>query len=343
MDRKDKKNDTVDENLRRLTNDVTLSVNRNKDGTSQKEQVEQLMQAENDFKESILHLKQSTVIYQKFLNLIRQKNRNILSARPYFREKGTVFSKSITPAIKTADIETLKTFNINFQFIKFIYENWLGPFPKKAKQLYDNVEKYRTLLIENNMPLAINRAKLFFRKTPKAHLSLVDMVSISSMGLVSGVDKWSGPYSTVFRSVIIGRAVGNLIDSYSETILHFYPLDKKIIYRANSIRGRQGVEDMETLTRLVNESFEADRKEGKSAPKGDLTVSELNNLMSSISISSADTANEGTLTVYDYTISDDMDPEEVIGNREEKMIMLSTMKSLPLLHRKILKLKGLKF
>src|SRR5271157_3994970 len=244
---------------------------------SQRRQVEELLDAEKKFKENILKYRQSTEIYKKFLQRVCIKNRNILSARPYFRETAKSFSKNITPSIKESNIEVLKTFDINYQFIKFIRDSWLGPFPKRAEALYNRVHYARNLLIENNMPLAINRAKLFYRKTPRSHLTLIDLIGICGMGLAAGVDKWCGAYSPVFRSVCIGRMVGNMIDNYSETLLHFYPSDKRILYKANSIRGRKGIEEMGDLTNAINSAFEEDAKDiveedgnikkGKSVPK----------------------------------------------------------------------------
>jgi hypothetical protein len=218
----------------------------------QKMQVEELLDAEKKFKENILKYRQSTEIYKKFLQKVCIKNRNILSARPYFRETATSFSKNITPSIKDGNIEVLKTFDINYQFIKFARDNWLGPFPKRAEALYNRVHYARKILIEQNMPLAVNRAKLFYRKTPRSHLTLIDLIGICSMGLAAGIDKWCGTYSPVFRSVCIGRMVGNMIDSYSETLLHFYPSDKRILYKANSIRGRRGIDEMGNLADAVN-------------------------------------------------------------------------------------------
>src|SRR5581483_1403548 len=241
---KTKRQEAFDDSFYRLAGEVTKALEKNRDGSLQKEQVEELLDAERKFKETILKYRQSTEIYKKFLQKVCIQNKNILSARPYFREIATSFSKHITPAIKVRDVETLKRFDINYQFIKFIRDAWLGPFPKRAEQLFQRVHKARTILIENNMPLAINRAKLFYRKTPKSHLTLMDFIGICGLGLAAGVDKWSGEYSPVFRSVCIGRMVGNMIDSYSETMLHFYPSDKRILYKAHTIRARQGIEDI---------------------------------------------------------------------------------------------------
>lgn len=347
---KPKRQERFDDSFYKLAAEITKAIERNKDGTTQEQQVEELLDVERKFKNTILKYKQSTQVYKKFLQRVCVQNKNILSARPYFRETAVSFSKKITPAIKASStvdsveaIETLKTFDINYQFIKFIKESWLGPFPKRAEQLYQRVHKARTILIENNMPLAINRAKLFYRKTPRSHLSLMDLIEICSMGLAAGIDKWCGKYSPVFRSVCIGRMVGNMIDSYSETTLHFYPSDKRILYKANSIRGRRGIDDITELANAVNESFKQDELEGKSIPKGEITPSQLSELMSAASTVSADsTVNDEGYGVYSYTMDENQDIEGSMIERDATNRMLMLAKKLPLMHRKVLRLKGIR-
>lgn len=340
---KQKRQEGFDDSFYKLAAEVTRALERNKDGSLQEDQVEELLDAERKFKETILKYRQATEIYKKFLQRVCIQNKNILSARPYFRETAVSFSKRITPAIKESDIESLKKFDVNFQFIKFVKDHWLGPFPKRAEQLYNRVFVARTKLLENNMPLAINRAKLFYRKTPRSHLTLMDLIEICAMGLAAGIDKWCGKYSPVFRSVCIGRMVGNMIDSYSETMLHFYPSDKRILYKANSIRGRTGIDDIEELTRAVNESFKQDEAEGKSIPKKNITVSELSALMSAASTVSADaTVNDEGFGVYHFTPDAAPDAESVLIERESTNKMLSLAKKLPLIHKKVLRLKGIR-
>lgn len=363
MQQKTKRQEGFDDSFYKLAAEVTRALERNKDGSLQQDQVEELLDAERKFKETILKYRQATEIYKKFLQLVCVQNKNILSARPYFRETAVTFSKKITPAIKIATftakkegkgldfskdqvkeaLDTLKTFDINFQFIKFVKESWLGPFPKRAEQLYQRVYVAREKLLENNMPLAINRAKLFYRKTPRSHLTLMDLIEICAMGLAAGVDKWCGKYSPVFRSVCIGRMVGNMIDSYSETMLHFFPSDKRILYKANSLRARQGIDDIVELTKAVNESFKKDELEGKSIPKKNITVSELAALMAAASTVSADaTVNDEGFGVYHFTPDNALSAEEAMIERESTQQMLDSVKNLPLLHRKVLRLKGIR-
>lgn len=340
---KPRRQEGFDDSFYKLAGEVTKALERNKDGTIQQEQVEELLDAERKFRDTILMYRQASEVYKKFLQKVCIQNKNILSARPYFRETAVSFSKRITPAIKEENIELLKTFDINYQFIKFIRNSWLGPFPKRAEQLFQRVHKARTRLIEDNMPLAINRAKLFYRKTPKSHLTLMDFIGICAMGLAAGIDKWCGTYSPVFRSVCIGRMVGNMIDSYSETMLHFYPSDKRVLYKAHTIRGRRGIDEINELTDAVNKSFKEDELEGKSIPKNEINVSELSSLMSAASTVSADaTVNDEGYGVYHYTMDPTQDIEESYIEKESTNRMLILARKLPIIHRKILKLKGVK-
>jgi len=171
----------------------------------------------------------------------------------------------------------------------------------------------------------------------------MDFIGICGMGLAAGVDKWSGAYSPVFRAVCIGRMVGNMIDSYSETTLHFYPSDKRILYKAHSLRSRLGIDDMAELTEAVKQAFKEDALEGKNVPKTKLDVSELSALMSAASTVSADaTVNDEGFGVYQFTIDADKDVENDYIEQESTKQMLSLVRDLPTLHKKVLQLKGIK-
>ena len=317
-------------------------IEHNENGTSQKEQVEALLSAEREFKDEICKRKQSTKIYRKFLQKICVENKNILSARPYFRVGAKRFSAEVTPAIKKEDIEVLKTFDINFRFVHFIKKQWLGSLPAKAEQAYQKVYKIRQALIENNMPLAINKAKKFFKSVPRSHIDLMDMISICAIGLATGVDKWDGPYRRVWISCCIGFMTGFLIDAYSETMIHFYPNDRKFLYKANKLRARLGISEPGALAEAVNESFKADELEkGFKAPKYDIQESELFNLMNAASPVSTDSVvGEDGYGVYSFTMDPNQDIEFNYIQMESTAQMLSHSKQLPLIYRKILKLKG---
>ncbi len=334
--------DSHDPAFAQLAQEIARAIERNKDGTTQKQQFEELIAAETAFHQHLLsNPKIATEIYKRFIQEIRLVNKNILSARPYFRETADNFSLNITPALKLDNPEAIKAFAINFHMVKFAKDKWKGLWTKKCEALFRRVERARTVLIENNMALAVNRAKIFYRKTPKGHLTFLDMIEISSMGLAAGVDKYCGPFKKNFIGVCIGRIVGNLIDAYSETVLHFYPADRRILYRANSIRGRQGITDIPELTKAVNDSFAADLLEGKTAPPK-ITESNLAYLMSAASLISSDSnVGEEGFGIYNYTADNKESVETVLSNKQETLTMVILARKLPIINRKILRLKGI--
>ena len=321
----------------------------------QEAQVELLYSLEQKFKYHIQKYQQCVTIYKKFVHFIVNENGNILSARPYFREKAPVFSSKITKAIKgslsedkgeaNAAIRDLMTFNINFQLIKFIVDNWKGKVPERPRRYYNDFIEARRILIENNLPLAINRAKLFYRKTSKSHLTLLDLIDICTYGLISGIDKYVGRYDRVWRSVCIGRMVGYMIDEYSKTFLRMFPTDKKILYRANALKHRLKIEDIEELTKAINESFEKDKREGKNIPKLPITEVHVRTLLNGSSYVSADTKMGGEeedegLSVYDYTADANADVEESTIKSNLMEMIYDASEDLTVIERKIIRLKG---
>ncbi len=338
---------THDRHFQELASRVKGAIDKN-DGLigDQKEQVDLLFSLERKFKFYVQKYQKTADIYKQFVLFILNEEENILSARPYFREKAAVFSEEITCAIKNSDIQTLMKFNINYQLINFMAKRWGGPFPIRVQRYYDDFLEARRVLIENNLPLAINRAKLFYRKVPKSHLNLLDLIDICTCGLISGVDKYSGPYTKVWRSVCIGRMVGNMIEEYSKTFIRMYPTDKKILYRANSLKYRLKIENTIDLTNAVNESFIDDKREGKKIPNLPISEVHIRTLMNGSSYISADVRSNdenedgsGGGNIYDYTASPDNVEDNVI--KKDLMNKINNAShDLEVIERKIIRLKG---
>lgn len=342
-------NELFQNSLHWIANEVTKTLEKNDDGSDQKKQVEGLIKLEKQFRKEILkHRVQTREIYFQFIRMIVGENRNILSARPYFREKSNVFNAHIAPAIREANIWRLSKFHFNFMFMLFVKSNWKGGFPQEVDRLYRETEKARKVLIENNMPLAINRAKLFYRKVPRSQLDLMDIIGIAAQGLINGIDKYVGKYTKVFRSVCIGRMTGDIIDNYSDTVIRFYTNDRQILYRANSLRHRYKVEDVRELTKIVNKSFAEDRSKGVKVPS-DVTPEELYNIMTAASIFSLDQpykddsdGKEVTLggTYFENNYNKENSPEEILILEERCDNIRKAIDSLPLINQKVLMMKG---
>lgn len=301
----------------------------------QKAQVERMMELEKNFKKNINSYKQSDKIYQKFLMYIKIERGNILTARPFFREDSRTFGTYISPAFKKDDVQRIKDFNINYKFMKFVIENWRGNLPAKALKNWNEHQYIRQKIIENSMPLAINEAMKFYKAVPKSHLTLMDMINASMSGLCIGVDKWVGPFRTVFRSVCIGRMKSNIMELYNQTSLHYYPSDKKIIYKANLLKSREKIEDSEVLLDAIN-GYLKDNDD-----KRQLEMYELENLLNGSDMKSVETEiDEEGFSVYDTYFEE----ENIVESTMEKADLLKNVlvqcKNLKIIERKIIKLKG---
>lgn len=336
----------TDREFQKLTEKIKNAINDNEGLIGdQQAQVEKLVSLERKFKNDICKYSKSNDVYAAFINFIREDLGNILSAQSYFREMSKVFNKYISPAIKDKNAQELMKYDINYQLIKFIKDNWGGDLPLRAQKYYDEIVESRRILIENNLPLAINRAKIFYKKTPRSHLALLDLIDICVYGLIVGVDKYADDYSTVWRSVSIGRMVGFMIEEYSKSFIRLYPSDKKILYRANALKHRMKIENMADLVDAVNESFEKDRDEGRSAPNLPITEVQIRTLMNSSGYISAEVKlNDGEedsdgASIYDYTAHSD-NVENMVEKKDMMEQVMSASESLEVIERKIIKLKG---
>src|ERR1019366_2780321 len=176
----------------------------------QKKQVDELAKLEVKFRKALIKDPNGEAAYLAFIAHVLDDKKNILVARPYFRERRSFFASDVSNAIRTRDVNKLQKFHCNYHFITLIAKSLV--FGPEVNELIKKIQEARKKLVVLNLPLVINRARIFWSRTPKSHLSFLDMIQIGTEGLVAAIDKYCGEYSKVYRSVIIGRCVGNLID-----------------------------------------------------------------------------------------------------------------------------------
>jgi DNA-directed RNA polymerase specialized sigma subunit len=268
----------------------------------------------------------------------------MLTAKSYFREVAADYTK-ISEKIKNKDAKGLMEFHPNYSMIQFIVKNWGGSLPKKVQSTYNKFIESRKELIENNLPLAINRAMIFYRKTPKNHLSLLDFIGICTCGLAVGIDKYVGKYTPVWRSVCIGRMVGFMIDEYSKTFIKMYPSDQKILYRTKALKYKLQIEDIRVLTKVVNDSFYQDLKKNKPCPDLPIPEETIRSLLNSSGYVSADSTspdseNEEGAAVYDYAFKEEDNVEDKVEFRDSLRKVSQAGSYLNILEKKIIRLKG---
>lgn len=311
-------------------------INKVQEDALQEKQVNELLEKEESFKRLILSYSDGNNAYKRFLDLILKKNKNILTAKPYFRERAKVFFKKIAPALKNEDPKALQVFKVNYKFFAFMMEGWQNP-PQNVKESYKKIEDLRRQLIENNIPLAVSQARKFFRKVHKPHLTYMDLIGVCGEGLIDGIDKFDGPYTKGFRSVCLGRMTGYLIESASETALKFFPREKRLMYYVNILKSRQGISDPKEIANKIIE--DPNLKALKP------THQEVLSLIDAMHTSSCDTYSDSDgededYSVYSFTPSETPHPAQIVEEKNTHVALLKNANELSLMERKILQLKG---
>jgi len=323
----------------------------------QKTQVETLIALEKKWRDAVVRHSYGSWVYRKFVTFISDEKKNILAARPYFRERQDIFAKQISKALKKGrgGVEDLYKFAINYQFILFVMKQraW-GPNSQISK-LADQISKLRKDIVSLNLPLGIARARVFYSRTPKSHLTLMDEIQIAAEGMMSGVDKYSpgrrGKVNAkVFRSTMIGRMVGNFIEEYSETLIHFYPVDKRKLYTGHKLmRAHVDGVDYEKLAKQINDHVkkgkERRKEEGEETGRR-TTASEINELMAAASTVSADsslpTDPDAPEPITRFAAPESTRPDVMVERQDAMSLMKKAGMGLTLFESKLLRLKGVR-
>lgn len=304
----------------------------------QRRQVEQLVAHETEFRKVLIKHPEGNNVYKAFVEYIAHEKGNILDARPFFRERQAVFTNEISVALKNSHEKGLYPYHFNYRFVCFVMKARKWGKTSRLHKLAREIEASRTELVEMNMPLAISRARIFWSRNQRNHLDYMDLIQIAAEGLMSAIDKFVLPYSPVFRAVAIGRMLGNFIEQTSETMVHFYPTDKRKIYRANKALGRlKDGFDYQKIANEVNKGIDENHH---------TTPEEIADLLSAVSCVSADAqpstsegeTGEGLLDRF--SVLPEQQPDNMVEASEAFGVMRSAMSGLSVFERKVLQLHG---
>jgi DNA-directed RNA polymerase specialized sigma subunit len=316
----------------------------------QRKQLRNLIDLETEFREALIKHRWGRNVYKDFVQYIVATRRNILAARPFFRERHTVFTKYISKALKKQNDQGLYRFRFNWTFINWVMHSREWYPGSEISQLADKISKQRTEILEQNLPLAISQARMFWNATPKSHLSYMDIVQIQCQGLLLAIDKFVPPndkhmsekmslakYRT-FRAVAIGIMTRDRVNNYSETLVHFFPKDRLKMYQANKIlRRRTGDINYDEVAAQVTKNLD------------DATITttgiEIQSLLAAGSTVSADYSSDedGESVIYD-THPDDIQgrPDVIYENQQALESVQNAMVGLDLIEKKLLWMKGIK-
>lgn len=323
-------NDTKNLLFKGFIKSMNTVLDENLNTGSQKELLESLFKAERKFLNVLNSSSESRNVYMEFIRYIKEDKRNILSARVYFREKQEVFSEKISPCFKQNKPDTIGNFRINYHFAKWVCNNYHGSKYTKLKALLGEIIQIRHTLCENNIPLSINRAKIFWAKVPNSPVEYMDIIQAANEGLLTSIDKFVPPYKSVFRSVAIGRMTLNILTDHNATTVKLSPIDRRVLYRANNARIKGKFTEIKDILAYVQESF----------PK--ITEERLQSIMTAatgLSSMESPVNNDESITLKDVMPSEEKTPEEKIIMIENMTKLRKTLKTLPLMEMKVVRLK----
>jgi DNA-directed RNA polymerase specialized sigma subunit len=308
----------------------------------QKQQLQNLVDLESEFRKTLIKHPWGADVYRQFVRFITEEKRNILAARPYFRERQDVFKERISHELKRGNEKGLYPFAFNYLFVRFALRAKPWSPNSKIARIERQIVAARNELVEMNMPLAINRSHIFWKKTPESHLTYMDFVQIAAEGLMVAIDKFCPSARSAFAGVAIGRMVGFFIEQYSETMIHFFPTDKRKIYRANKLASRFTQDannvDWEKLAESVNAGVDDAHK---------TNAHEIASLMLAASTVSADAQvnsssdGDGECYILDrFAAQAEMQPDRLVEESEALATMRTAIEDLSVFEVKYLRLKG---
>ena len=320
-------------NFKKFCQEMNQALDRNEDddGRNQKQLLEELFDLEVKFRDTLISTPDGSEVYRKFVDFILNDKGNILSARVYFRERQDTFSSQISSAFQNNKHTQLFKYNINYPFAKWAFDRYKGSRHDELLILLNEIIRIRKVLCENNLPLAINRAKIFWSKVPASNLEYMDIIQNASEGLINAIDKFVPPYKTVFKSVAIGRMSLNILTDHNATLVKFSPRDRRILYRANNARAKGKLTDINAILAYVNESFP-----GVSVEKLEAILNSASGAIRTVVNDENEDEQESILNSIASLIPD---AEDDLINNDFSTKISKHLNDLPILERKIIKLR----
>jgi RNA polymerase sigma factor (sigma-70 family) len=306
-------------------------------------QVNRLVKLEKDFRKALIRHDRGHDTYRAFIDQCK----NILTARPFFRERDETFKAHISGALKARDHVALTRFGINWQFIEFVLKLGGWENDRQGRRLLALAEQIRELrheLVECNLPLAISQARTFFGRNQQSHLEYMDFNQIGAVGLMEAVDKFCGPYRKNFRAVCIGRMLGNFIEENSQTFVHFFPAERKVLYRVRKLlrtlpRDGSNIDYGEVQRRLNDVERKSDDKLTSLSDMLHILAASQTVSANAMSVDDAESEQQGN-AIEQYPDDHGSRPDNLVEEAQIRYAVGDAIKTLPLVDQKLLRMRG---
>lgn len=320
----------------------------------QRRQLKRLIGLEIEFRDSLYKHPWGANVYRDFFVFILDTKKNLLAARPYFRERHEIFKAGISRFFRKRDIEGFRSYRLNWSFVEWVLRSRRWPVGSKIRVLAKSIADQRQEILEQNLPLALSQARMFWNNTPQSHLSYMDIVQLQAQGLLLAADKFVPPDDSKmserqslaayknFRAVAIGIMTRDRVNAYSETLIHFYPKDRAKIYRAlKALRRTFGEVDFDALASQITDELKT------SGIKTD--GNEIRDLLAAVSsplntpFDSGTEATPASSPVVDtFAGPEALRPDSQFEDAENRSVLRNTISVLRTKEQKLLKLKGVR-
>jgi DNA-directed RNA polymerase specialized sigma subunit len=309
--------------------DSLIRENRSHDGRTNAEMVTELVELEGLFRDTLLSSKQGKLMYRDFLNYIAEEKGDVRSAQVYFRERQRDILNRLSNIFETEKYHLFYRYRINSLFATWVVVRYKGPKMKRLKEIQESMMAVRNRLCQNNLPLAINRAKIFWGKTNQIRLDFMDLVQDATEGLLIAIDKFCPEdSSTGVSGVAIGRMTQTMIDDSNDSSLLKLPRnDERIMYRIRNAINKEKLRTDGEILKYVQESFP------------DVTAEYLATLQNAAqNVLSLDGGTNESTGIIDTLANDDC-PEDNLVERDLKYKVRMAMLDLSVMERKVTRLK----
>lgn len=305
------------------------------------EEFKKLNKLENQFAKALRSFKEGRQVYKDFTYMINVIDGSLRGAHSYFRERESTRAE-INKAIGRVDLKTLYKIPINHKFCKFAVDKLKAsrssaPQIEKLNNIFSEILNSRNKVINTQLHVALNRAKVFNSRNTQALLEFSDYVQIANEGLVSAVDKFVlQEDGSPFHEMAFGKIVANLIYwAGNASMVSIGAGPQKKLYKIRKELSKNYQASAADLSRILS-----------------IAESEINELMSASRVSyyhsdskSGDkTGPDGNVEMYeidDENFTIDESAEQKLSNRQTALILLKLFDRLSLLQKKILILKGM--
>lgn len=290
--------------------------------------IDDMVKLETKFRDTLLTTKAGVEIYKEFMRHIVEDNGNILTCQGFFRERQETFFESISKAFDAKKPHLLHRFRINFQFTSWVMKQYSGQKKTILNGLHKQISDVRNKVCQNNLPLAINRAKIFSNKTGERRVQYMDLIQDASEGLLIAIDKLV-PEDSSLAGVAVGRMTSVMIDDVRDsTTITLSPKEKRILYRARNAEAKEHLTDEDAIVEYVQRSFKGVTKESLRALR--LAAQEAVNLYNH---------DSSGISVID-TLPCNQSPEDDAVESDLNNQLKAAVENLPVLERKVVRLKN---